>query len=375
MDTSQASLCESGVRTFLEIIQGYHGFSAYCPYLITCYDYSEDPTVPDFGYLKTISPPWNMLSVEMQDLIRKELRLIFFENTAAEIRRLYEYNVVWRSSCHGDTPHVKLPPLVNLKPAKITHFLNKEVMLYIDADKIEYDGYTKVGTFMFREWLRLHDGRPTFQRESFVAAPMNFDPSFKSLKKLSKFHVDLYHTILLHLNDNMDFYLKNQKSDTIPSPHFQPLPSRRIQPLHDHGYTIRPLFRDDSHVCYPISFLPLFEAGLALDVGPPYYEDKLEPTVVRVKLDVAIRFIHDLLNREEESSTDYKYAADRAKQEEEEWCQSWVGKVIYHSQEVGVDAGCYSWLAVRRALARMKNEAFDIDQVYPYHELLRRWCF
>ncbi|CEF76130.1 hypothetical protein FGSG_10665 [Fusarium graminearum PH-1] len=444
MDTSQASLCEYGVRTFWEVIQGYHGFSAYCPYLITCYDYSEDPTVPDFRvgsdhskeadiceydskYLKTISPPWNMLSVEMQHLIRKELRLIFFENTAAEIRRLDEYNVVWRSFCDIDLPPVKLPPLVNIKPEKITHFLNKEVMLYIDADDIGYDGYKKVGTFMFREWLRLHEGRPAFQRESFVAAPMNLDQSFKSLQKLSKFHIDLYHTILSHLDDHVDFYPKNQKSDTIPPPHFQPIPSRRIQPLHDHGYTIRPLFRalymivddqamaeipplcrparhwesvtyrpqkeeyhnhvmshctvllvrtgDESHLCYPISFLPLFEAGLALDVGPPYYEDKLEPTVVRVKLDVAIRFIHDLLNREEESSTDYKYAADRAKQEQEEWCQSWVGKVICHSQEGGMDAGYYSWLAVRRALARMKNEAFDIDQVYPYHELLRRWCF
>uniref|UniRef100_A0A4E9E7S5 Uncharacterized protein n=1 Tax=Gibberella zeae TaxID=5518 RepID=A0A4E9E7S5_GIBZA len=199
MDTSQASLCEYGVRTFWEVIQGYHGFSAYCPYLITCYDYSEDPTVQDFRvasdhskeadiceydskYLKTISPPWNMLSVEMQHLIRKELRLIFFENTAAEIRRLDEYNVVWRSFCDIDLPPVKLPPLVNIKPEKITHFLNKEVMLYIDADEIGYDGYKKVGTFMFREWLRLHEGRPAFQRESFVAAPMNLDQSFKSLQ-------------------------------------------------------------------------------------------------------------------------------------------------------------------------------------------------
>ncbi|KAH6965188.1 hypothetical protein EDB82DRAFT_479555 [Fusarium venenatum] len=53
----------------------------------------------------------------------------------------------------------------------------------------------------------------------------------------------------------------------------------------------------DSHLSSPISFLPLFESGLALNVNRPDYQDEPEPTVVRVKLKTALQFIRDLLKK------------------------------------------------------------------------------
>ncbi|KAL6922620.1 hypothetical protein FSHL1_006584 [Fusarium sambucinum] len=443
MGTSQTPPQKPGPYSPRAIVHLSHGHSAYCPYPVTSFFRRKitDPNAPDFGmgddhsqqadhfefdtkYLKMISPPWNKFSQEIQHLIRKELQLMFFEMTTESIRDFDEYMLVWRTDIEVYLPRVELPPLVNLEPDKITHFLNKEVMIYVDVESIGLDDYGKIGRFIFREWLHLHDRRPIFQRESFVAAPMQLDQSFKSLKKISEFHANLYEAISPHLDDDADFYPGINGSETIPPPHFQPIPSKRVQSFRDHGYTIRPLLRalymviddqalqatppfrlpgrirpdtfrprdervlnhrisyctvllirtgEETHLSSPISFLPLFEAGLALNVDRQDYEDKLDPTVVRVNLNVALRFIQDLLNREEESNPEFAFAAKELRQEQEEWCQSWVGKVICHSQEVGMDTGFCSWMAVRRALAKMNNEAFDMDQVYPPWEKLRSW--
>lgn len=52
---------------------------------------------------------------------------------------------------------------------------------------------------------------------------------------------------------------------------------------------------DEAHLHSPINFLPLFDAGLALNVNRVDYHGDVEETVVRVKLDVAVRFVWELL--------------------------------------------------------------------------------
>ncbi|KAM0547787.1 hypothetical protein ACHAPJ_010248 [Fusarium lateritium] len=130
---------------------------------------------------------------------------------------------------------------------------------------------------------------------------------------------------------------------------------------------------DESQLSSPISFLPLFDAGLALDVNREDYKDGVEPTVARVALDVAIRFIWELLMKEEAAAQEAAKVAERLREEQSAFCEAWVSKVIAHSQEIGIDANGYSWLAIRRALARKNGEAFDDDQVNPMWEWLRHW--
>lgn len=130
---------------------------------------------------------------------------------------------------------------------------------------------------------------------------------------------------------------------------------------------------DESHLSFPISFLPLFDSGLALDVNRPDYEDGIEPAIVRVRLGAAILFVWELLNKEEAANKEADKEAKRQREEQETFCEAWVNRVIAHSQEVGTDTNGYSWLAIRRALAKKNSEAFDDDQVNPWWESLRHW--
>ncbi|KAF5709490.1 hypothetical protein FGLOB1_5890 [Fusarium globosum] len=129
---------------------------------------------------------------------------------------------------------------------------------------------------------------------------------------------------------------------------------------------------DDSHLS-SVSFLPLFDAGLALNANREDYQDEEEPRVVRVKIDDAIRFIWDLLMTEVSCNKENLDLAENLRQEQDMHCQAWVSKVVEHAQEVGIDTNGYSWQAIQRALARINNEAFDEDQVNPYWEMMIWW--
>ncbi|RSM08497.1 hypothetical protein CDV31_008134 [Fusarium ambrosium] len=439
MDIPDQPANETGNDSTQAIPVEFHNFSVHSPYLITCGPGpNDDPTMPDTEqyrqegpgqdsrYLTTISPPWQSLSEEMQHSIRRELKILFFEETANELRSMDTYAVRWRQIL--DIPFIKWlrPGEVDIKPRGIIEFLlNKEVMIYLDHESINCSNYGKLGRYIYRKWLHLYNGRPPFQRDSYFAIAARFqDEELNGLDRLSKYHKALSKMLSAHLDDCVDFYPYGQRSQTLTPPHFQPIPDRAIQSFRDHKYLIRPLFRalyifvdgqalaeypgplptrrgeaeywldysqrrliqtisrvtallvktgDESHLSSPISFLPLFDSGLALPVNRLDYEDGIEPAVVRVRLDTAILFVWELLNKEEASSKEAADEAKRRREEQEAFCEAWVNRVIAHSQEVGTDTNGYSWLAIRRALAKKNSEAFDDDQVNPWWESLRHW--
>lgn len=234
----------------------FNNFSVHSPYLITCGPGPNNPTTPDIEryrqegpgqdsrYLATISPPWQSLSEEMQHSIRKELKILFFEETANELRSMDTYAVRWRQIL--DIPLVKWrrPGEVDIKPEAIIEFLNKQVMIYIDQESIHGDAYGMLGRYIYRKWLHLYNGRPPFQRDSFFAIAARFqDEEPNGLDRLSKYHKDLSQMLSAHLDDGVDFYPYGRRSQTITPPHFQPIPDREIQSFRDHKYLIRPLFR------------------------------------------------------------------------------------------------------------------------------------
>ncbi|KAF4462894.1 hypothetical protein FALBO_10287 [Fusarium albosuccineum] len=415
----------------------FYSFLEHSPYLITYLPSETDPTTPDLSlscrdgpsydskYARIISPPWQSLSEEMQGLILNESRGLSFEETANELCSLDTYAVKWRQIL--DIPLVKWrrPGDVDIEPEEIIKFLNKEVMIYLDTKSIDYCEYGTLGRYIYRERLHLYNGRPPFQRDGFFAKATRFhDPESDGLYRLSAFHTGLSQMLSAHLDDYVDFYPYDMRSQTIPPPHYQTIPDRAIQSFRDHGYLLRPLFRalylfvdgralaeypgpmpaqrgeaechlayrqrvniqsmsrvsvlkvktgDESHLSSPISLLPLFDAGSALDVNCPDYQDEMEPTVARVKLDVAICFVWELLIKEETASSEAAKQAERLREEQQAFCEAWVRKVVIHSQEVGIDTNGYSWMAIRRALARKNGEAFDYDQIVPWWELLRHW--
>ena len=247
---------ETGNDSTQAIPISFNNFSVHSPYLITCGPEPNDPTTPDIEryrqegpgqdsrYLTTISPPWQSLSEEMQHSIRKELKILFFEETANELRSMDTYAVRWRQIL--DIPLVKWrrPGEVDIKPEAIIEFLNKQVMIYIDQESIHGDAYGMLGRYIYRKWLHLYNGRPPFQRDSFFAIAARFqDEEPNGLDRLSKYHKDLSQMLSAHLDDGVDFYPYGRRSQTITPPHFQPIPDREIQSFRDHKYLIRPLFR------------------------------------------------------------------------------------------------------------------------------------
>ncbi|KAF4339002.1 hypothetical protein FBEOM_7089 [Fusarium beomiforme] len=131
--------------------------------------------------------------------------------------------------------------------------------------------------------------------------------------------------------------------------------------------------RIDSHLSLPINFLPLFEAVLALNMNHEDYQNGEEPAVVRVKMEVAIRFIGDLIAKEEKFHKEAAEMAETMRQEQDEYCELCLNRVVEHAEKVGVDTNGYTWQGIHRALASRNNEAFDDDQTYSYWGTLVWW--
>ncbi|KAF5539791.1 hypothetical protein FNAPI_10690 [Fusarium napiforme] len=382
--------------------------------------YGKECSSYDSKYLTTTSPPWDSLSEDMQGLIRKELQCMFFEETALYLRSANQYCVGWYATSDLPSARYHHRAQVNIDREEAFQFLNKEIAVYIDTAAVQEMDLGYLGRYLYRAWLHLHNGLPPFQRGGFLAKPLRISKKHTgSLDALSSFHGDLTRTLSVHLDDHVQFEQSRDHSTITPQ---QVNPS--VQSLKDHGYLMRPLFRaiymvvdnqsladctnpprvserengdwmalrsqfranqvsghtvllvktgDDSHLSTPISFLPLFDAGLALNVNREDYQDEEEPEVVRVKIDDAISFIWDLTTKEMNCNKDNLDLAESLRQEQDMYCQAWVSKVVKYAQEVGIDTNGYSWQAIRRALSRMNNEVFDEDQVSPYWETMIWW--
>ncbi|EEU35974.1 uncharacterized protein NECHADRAFT_85289 [Fusarium vanettenii 77-13-4] len=377
----------------------------------------------DSRYLRLQIQSLHFLPNEMPDLIRKELRRLFFEETAQNLRHEHDYKLFWRRDASMTRIDERRPPQHFINPADAHQFLNKEVMVYFEPMSVSDFYSRKIGCYIYREWLHLHNIRPIFQRDSFFAKAAHISNSNsgpQNLEQLSIFHHHLCEQLSTKMDQLVDFY-PNRPSETSAPPLWGPMPSRKIQSWRDHGHIMRHLFRalyivvdrqalaedppprhlehlkgiyykeaeteldlsrctvllvktgDEAHLHSPISFLPLFDAGLALPVNREDYRGDLEETAVRVKLNVAVRFVLKLLGREEAALENLRREAKVLRDEQERCCDAWLNNVMAHSDEVGIDNNRHTWLASRRALARMNNEAFEEDQVYPGWEILRRW--
>lgn len=428
-------------------ITEYHtsSFSAITPYLTTCppYGLSTDPDRVvyrqecdgyDNRYLNPPahgSQPNNILL-----LIRKELEAIFFEESASGLRHESPFRIGWRRDGKMTTfNQLQLPREAftqDHNPGELIEYLNKEIMIYFPCETMPRGHQEdKLGRYLYREWLQLHNGRPPFQRHSFFAKPAYFGENGpRSIEQISLFHKTLCTGISARLDDAVRFRFREAqppagKADAPPM--FNPTPSKKIRSWHDHGFVVKHIFRslfividdeelavnrdlparrakrphedavwyleesqdrrlsrytallvktgDEASLHSPIDFQPLFEAGLALEVNRDDYTGAPEEAVVRVKLDVAVRFIYDVLRKEQEALEDVGQAAQALVEEQQQLCDVWVENVMSHAQRVGVEENGYTWIAARRARARMNGEAFDEDQVKPSWEYLTHWDF
>ncbi|KAI1323246.1 hypothetical protein F5Y16DRAFT_351484 [Xylariaceae sp. FL0255] len=122
---------------------------------------------------------------------------------------------------------------------------------------------------------------------------------------------------------------------------------------------------DDAHLSSPISFQSLYDSGKALPVDRPDC-DKIEgEAVVRIKIDDALEFVFDLIQREREAIPALGAAADKEDKQHQDVCGRWIDGVLEHAGQVGIDVNGFTWEAIRRAKAAANGEAFDVNQVDP----------
>ncbi|XXG95145.1 hypothetical protein Hte_001405 [Hypoxylon texense] len=100
---------------------------------------------------------------------------------------------------------------------------------------------------------------------------------------------------------------------------------------------------DDTHLSSPIYFKSLIESGMTLAMNRPDVGGDMEEDVVRVKIDVAMQFILDLMRREEEALPSVGKAAKLLREGHEEACKRWVERVMQHVEEFGIDNNIFTW--------------------------------
>ncbi|KAF5702767.1 hypothetical protein FMUND_13322 [Fusarium mundagurra] len=290
------------------------------------------------GYNEKYLEPTRATLREIPDLIYKELEIMFFEDSAAQIRMCSDLKLGWRADhCMKtiNTPRLS-KPIVNAY--HLDDWSNKEVMVYFEHSAVDNFDSQKIARYMFREWLRLHNGRPFFQRGGFLGKPLLLrENGPQNLEQISTFHGDLSEYVSTHVEHLVEF--KRGRSWRSSYPGEQPPKDESpgdIRSWREHGYHMSHLFRalylvvdkqsmvekaapyynrkglknydrvhdmerpverqlakctillvktgDDAHMSSPVSFLPLFEAGLASNVNRDDYTGGPgdEETAVRV---------------------------------------------------------------------------------------------
>ncbi|KAF5962293.1 hypothetical protein FBULB1_14327 [Fusarium bulbicola] len=366
---------------------------------------------------------------EMQDLVYRELKAHYFESYAECLRLESRFKIGWRWD--GIMTNINKPrqPGGEINAWHLRDYFNKEVIVYFEHKSVDNYESQEIARYIFREWIQLNDGRPFFHRNAFFGKPISLQAGGpQSLEKLSVFHGELSLHISTHAEDLVEFKQSKGFKSSYPG---EPMPKDEtpgdVRSWREHGYIMRHLFRalyvvvdrqslpqttgsyyeppglegydrihklehrlekklkqctvllvksgDDAHLSSPISFDPLFEAGLAMNVNRDDYSGgpKDEETVVRVNLGTAVRFIWGLLQKEKGSFEELEHQAQIWEEEQDSLFGAWLEEVMYHCDEVGMDNNHHMWLSSRRAIARGNGEAFEDDQVYPFWGRLRLW--
>ncbi|KAI1453632.1 hypothetical protein F4805DRAFT_469919 [Annulohypoxylon moriforme] len=280
-----------------------------------------------------------------------------------------------------------------------------------------------LGRYVWRAWFHRHGGRPPFLGHQKFAKPIGLNGNTHGeIQKLREFHRSLCDAVSIGL-DQQEFpkistraptlrmRLENKKPD--------PPPPQELRTYKERGRELAHLFRaivivvddqalryrdpdtcrpvpmphlpkrvfadrekeqdwivsqysvllcktgDDAHISSPINFQHLYDSGKAFPVNRPDCRDDEAINVVRVKIDTALEFVFDLIQREREAIPSLGSAADMEDRQHSEACEKWVDGVMAHAGRVGIDKNGFTWEAVRRAKAALNGEAFDSDQTHP----------
>ncbi|KAI1146295.1 hypothetical protein F4825DRAFT_441119 [Nemania diffusa] len=361
----------------------------------------------------------NRLTMDELELVRRHLSDLFYEAAALCLRFQPPFS-------HGWSRTLLMP-----KPAEVslrTHELdlwNKQTAVYFIGDSRNSGhnhGYTdrRLGAYIYREWHRVHDGRPNLQRYNFFAKALQVTKSLDSfdVAAVIDIHRRLCNSMSAKLNEKVIFrYLGGVESTNFPQADI-------AKTWREHGFTMGHLFRavllvadenvipetcpvqpeweisdgstlkeiaawlerlmpecrvlmvrtgDDAHLSRPVSFASLV-GPLNSDQG----NGSGQVDMVRVTVPVAIRFLHELQVHEEAAYLDLRRVADRMTEDRERACREWVDSVMRHAEDVGMDGNMYTWKAVRRMWAARDGETFsdgqgDETRLFPLYSWTSIW--
>ncbi|KAI6092656.1 hypothetical protein F4821DRAFT_138681 [Hypoxylon rubiginosum] len=411
------------------------------PYSAMPHDHDPCRDHPGYDQWYAESESSEPLSDGMSQLLRRELENIFYES-AARHRRDDCDEVEIRQRWYRDPDNYGMMPTLNHLQideayftsirhySELEYYLNKTTAMYIDVPgKLDCYSDVNMGRYIYRQWYRMHGGRPSLQRHHyFTNATWIRENGPHTISEIIKFHRSLCDSVSARLDDPVGFgnyrNFKNPEDSEdsedsgdleLRSSGDRPTPSYSAKSWRSHGFTLGHLYRamfivvddqvardivrgarlgreagwernisqytvllvktgDDTHLSSPICFNPLVESGMTLAVNRADVGGNVEgEDVVRVKLDVAMKFILDLVHREEEAIPCVRQAAELLREEHDNECQRWVERVLEHAMEVGIDNNGFTWQCIRRAQARLNGEAFDVEQINPIFEALTYW--
>ncbi|KAI1277715.1 hypothetical protein F5Y07DRAFT_362696 [Xylaria sp. FL0933] len=353
------------------------------------------------------------LTTDELELVRRHLSDLFYEAAALRLRFQPPFSHGWSRT------------LLMSKPAEValrTHELdlwNKQTAVYFVGDSPHSGhndhGYTdrRLGAYIYREWHRVHDGRPNLQRYNFFAKALQVktkssESESSDVAAVIDIHRRLCDSMSARLDKEVIFrYPFLAAGEEVESTNF---PQAGIaKTWREHGFTMGHLFRavllvadenvipetfpvppeselghgsthkemaawlerlmpecrvlmvrtgDDAHLSRPVSFASLVDP-LDSDQGDG---GSGQVDIVRVTVPVAIRFLHELQVREEAAYPDLRRVADRMTEDRERACCEWVDSVMRHAEDVGMDGNMYTWKAVRRMWAARDGETFSDGQ-------------
>ncbi|OTB01607.1 hypothetical protein M426DRAFT_14353 [Hypoxylon sp. CI-4A] len=263
--------------------------------------------------------------------------------------------------------------------ADISDYANKETAVYfVSGGSNETDhrhGYTDrhLGFYINRKWHVLHDGRPNLQRYRFAAKALRVPESEAtdwSIISLVAAHRRLCDAMEARIGGEVTwrehglplchlFRAVFVVADDLVLPEECP-----VQPGPDYtgpeeDWKVRTAWlewlmpecavlivrtRDDAHLSRPVSFERLIGEGKTVPLGLEERKLAQESSVVRVKIDVALRFLFDLQAEEEAAIPDLQQKSSMITEERKRACHAWVESVLQYGslEEVGVDGNHFA---------------------------------
>ncbi|KAH6641014.1 hypothetical protein F5144DRAFT_609903 [Chaetomium tenue] len=398
----------------------YTPFSLYSPYLTTG-QYCDIPTetmgASSVDYLRCDErylSPWagKMLDdAVMLGLLRRELEILFHESTIDMVRldrsgftdKWRSWNGAGRGMSSFNEEHATLHPNYfepqRMPREEVKFYFNKHFAIYFQRtegtarDHLWHTGVPseRVGRYFVHS--RFYKGSPEVRATDLPYA-LTFHKSLCDSVAGREDDVQLHGFRLLPLFRAIFMVVDGPAPDEDEEHELWRLADYAIEPPPEWGrrdkwgrdpqderdidwYASRHrvlLVRtgDDSHLSAPVSFWPLFASHRALPLRREDC-DGLGEDVVRVRLDHALEFVEGLIRREEEALPRAREDAEALERELEELCEQWIGRMLEHAAQVGLDANGFTWHASRRARARLNGEAFDVEQILPTRELVSKW--